>query len=120
MKNQSQESALNLKCNESLVIPLDLEDGGIKVFEELAGELVGLKRKAQFFIERRCFTRARLMLELAKEVGKADSALLVTLASLQIFEGDFAAARRNLAHIDRGDVLHPKALLCWAEIKRLE
>jgi hypothetical protein len=101
-----------------LVIPLGLEFPGAGVFEEDSCKPNGLVLKAHFFIETGCFVRARLMLELVEELGQADEAVLVTLASLQLREGLTQKASTALGAIDKSHAVYPQSLVCRAELER--
>ena len=101
-----------------VVIPLSLGPSGTRVFDGVAGEPNGFILKAHFFIQTGCFVRARLMLELVQELGEADEAVLVTLASLQIREGLITKAAQNLEPIRKGHPAYPQSLICKAELER--
>ena len=58
------------------------------------------------------------MLELVQELGEADEAVLVTLASLQIREGLITKAAQNLEPIRKGHSVYPQSLVCKAELER--
>ena len=119
MLKKCESESLNREHDPELVlIPLGLEPLGIGVFEEIPGEPIGLVVKAHFFMEAGCWARARLMLELVKELGSADEAVLVTLASLQVREGLIQKAADNLKLIPRQHVAYPNSLICRVELER--
>lgn len=88
------------------------------MFEESSREPSGLVLKAHFFIETGCFVRARLMLELVEQLGEADEAVRVTLASLQLREGLTQKAGKTLTGIDKNHTAYPQSLVCRAELER--
>ena len=79
-----------------LVIPLLSGVEDLSVFDEVGDQPVSLRRKAQFFIHQRLYGRARQILELLADLGARDDALSLTLASLQILDGNFEVARVTL------------------------
>ena len=118
MKTCEPESLNREHDPEFVLIPLGLESLGTGVFEETPGEPIGLVVKAHFLMEAGCLVRARLMLELVKELGSADEAVLVTLASLQVREGLIEEAADNLKLIPQQHAAYPNSLICRVELER--
>ena len=105
-----------------LVFPLlsqeDEEDAA--VFDEASDQPVSLRRKAQYFIDQKLYGRARQILELLVDLGSRDAVLGLTLASLQILDGQYELARATLERIENPRLHYREISLCYAEIKRQE
>ena len=101
-----------------LVIPLLAGEQDLSVFQEVSSQPVSLRRKAQFFLDQKLYGRARQIINLLVELGGRDGGLKLTLASLQILEGNLDQAKETLDRM----VVIPRELsarvLCYAEIER--
>ena len=103
-----------------LVIPLLSGAEDLSVFDEVGGEPVSLRRKAQFFIDQKLYGRARQILELLSDLGSRDDALALTLASLQILDGNLQLARDTLGWIAAPELYRQELTRCLKEIERQE
>ena len=103
-----------------LVIPLLSGAEDLSVFDEVGGEPVSLRRKAQFFIDQKLYGRARQILELLSDLGSRDDALALTLASLQILDGNLQLARDTLDWIAAPELYRQELTRCLKEIERQE
>ena len=112
MSNQTNQAS------QWLVIPLLPCEEDLSVFEEFSDEPVSLRRKAQFFIDQKLYGRARHILELLVDLGSRDDALALTLASLQIADGNFDLARDTLSWIQEPWLYSREIVRCSSAIER--
>ena len=118
MHQVNRKNHLKRELASPLVIPLLAVESGISVFEETSEAPVSFQSKAQFFIDRKLYQRALMILELMDDLGERDVSMRLTLASLQILYGQLDRARQILESLKNEGRESLESFLCYAEMER--